>query len=327
MKKHWRHSKAFVTLVFAAVLGAVSFPACASDYPNRPITLIIPAVAGGILDSIGRFVSHGMSKMGQPVVVQYVPGAGGSLGDAAVVRAAPDGYTVGMVASSHAINPALYSHLPFDTKRDFINVSHAVDLTNILVVHQSVPANTLAEFIALAKKEPSALSCGSAGNGQSNHLSLEMFSAEAGVKLQHVPYKGSAAALNDLLAGVISCMFVDMLSSKQYIAAGSIKALAVTSSMRQPDLPNIPTFAELGMKDFSGSSWLGVVVRTGTPKEIVEKLNGVMRDVMKDPEVVQKLTSMGVVPVGSSLADSQAFMEEEIARYGQAVKAAGLKID
>ncbi|WP_157668857.1 tripartite tricarboxylate transporter substrate binding protein [Bordetella genomosp. 6] len=327
MKKHWRHLRASAALALAAVLGTAPLTARAADYPSRPITLIIPSVAGGILDSIGRFVSRGMATMGQPIVVQYTPGAGGSLGDAALVRAAPDGYTVGLVASSHAINPSLYSRLPFDTKRDFIDVSHVVDLTNVLVVHPSVPAKSLAEFIALAKKQPGALNCGSAGNGQSNHLSLEMFNAEAGVKLQHVPYKGSAAAFNDALAGTVSCMFVDMLTAKQHIASGSIRALAVTSAKRHPDLPNVPTFAELGMKDFSGSSWLAVVVRTGTPKDVVERINAVVGQVMKDPEVVRQLTSMGVVPVGASLADSQAFMEGEIARYGLAVKAAGLKVD
>lgn len=325
--KNWRHSKGARAALVLATCVLASFTAHAIDYPNKTITLVIPSVAGGPLDSVGKFVTRGLQTLGQPVVSQYVPGAGGSLGDAAVVRAAPDGYTIGMTASSHAINPSLYSHLPFDTKRDFINVSHAVDLTNVLVVHRSVPANTLAEFIALAKRNPGSLNCGSAGNGQSNHLSLEMFNDIAGVKLQHVPYKGSAAALNDVLGGMLTCMFVDMLSAKQHIAAGTLKTLAITSAERHPELPNVPTFAESGMKTFFGSSWLAVVMRTGTPKEIVEKVNLAVQDVMRDPEVRQRLMSMGVVPVGASLPQTQAFMDRELARYAAAIKLAGLKID
>lgn len=315
-------------VMFAAAMGLAALSAQATTaYPTKPINLIIPAVPGGILDSIGRFVMQGLEKMGQPVVLQFAPGAGGSVGSGVVARAPADGYTVGMVASSHAINPSLYAKLPFDTQKDFITVSHAVDLTNVLVVNKTVPARTLAEFIALAKQEPGKFSCGSAGNGQSNHLSLEMFNMTTGVKLTHIPYKGSAAALNDVLGGSLNCMFVDMLSAKQHIASGALRPLALSSAERQPELPDVPTFKELGINNFSGSSWLAVVVRAGTPKEIVEKLNQSVQDVMKDPEVRKRLISMGVVPVGSSLEDSRRFMDQEIARYATAVKGAGLKID
>lgn len=327
MKMQWRLPTACVSLLSAACLMAAPMAARASDYPTKPVTFVVASAAGGILDTIGRIVARGMEKMGQPVVVQNVPGGGSSLGTAAVARAPADGYTIGMVATSHAINPSVYASLPYDTLRDFVTISHAVSLTNALVVHPSVPAANLQEFIALAKREPGKLNCGSAGNGQSNHLSLEMFNTEAGIKLSHVPYRGSAPALNDVLAGVLTCMFVDVLSAKQHIAAGKLKALAVSSSERVAELPDVPTFAQAGMKDFDANSWLAVVVRTGTPKDVVDKLGKSVAQTMKEPEVRQRLLSMGIEPVGALPAESQKFIEKEIARYTKAVKSAGVKID
>lgn len=327
MKITRRLSKTCAAALSAASLAFAPLISHAADYPGKPINFVVASAAGGILDTIGRIVAHGMEKLGQPVIVQNVPGAGSTLGTAVVAKAPADGYTVGMVATSHAINPSVYAKLPYDTQRDFIAVSHAVNLTNVLVVNPSVPANNLAEFIALAKRSPNTLNCGSAGNGQSNHLSLEMFNTEAGIKLSHVPYKGSAPALNDVIGGVLTCMFVDTLSARQHVAAGKLRALAVTSSARVDELPNVPTFAESGMKDFAGNSWLAVVVRTGTPKDVVDKLGQSVAQTMKDPEVRQRLLAMGVVPVGALPAESQLFIEKEIARYAAAVKSAGVTID
>lgn len=327
MKIQWRLSKACAALLSTTCLMLTPLAAHANDYPNKPVSFVVASAAGGILDTIGRIVARGMEKMGQTVVVQNIPGGGSSLGTAAVARAPADGYTIGMVATSHAINPSVYKSLPYDTLSDFVTISHAVNLTNALVVHPSVPANTVQEFIAAAKRDPGKFNCGSAGNGQSNHLSLEMFNTEAGIKLNHVPYRGSAPALNDVLGGVLTCMFVDALSAKQHVATGKLKALAVTSSERVNELPNVPTFAESGMPEFDGNSWLAVVVRTGTPKDVVDKLGQSVAQTMKDPEVRQRLTAMGVVPVGALPAESQRFIEKEIARYATAVKSAGAKID
>ena len=299
----------------------------ATGYPAKPVTVVVASTPGGILDTIGRIVAKGLEKMGQPVVVQNIPGGGSSIGTAAVARAPADGYTLGMVASSHAVNPSVYKKLPYDTLKDFTTVSHVVNLTNVLVVHPDTPANNLQEFIALAKRSPGQYNCGSAGNGQSNHLSLEGFNADAGIKLNHIPYKGSALALTDVLGGTLTCMFVDVLSVKQHVAAGKLRALAVSDKSRVPDMPGVPTFAESGLPTFNANSWLALVVRTGTPKDIVDKLAQGITETMKDPEIAKRLQSMAVVPMGSSPAESQKFMENEIRRYGAVVEKAGIKID
>lgn len=325
MRHQWKFRKLCGTATTALVFALAQLPAHAQTYPSKPINFVVASSAGGILDTIGRVIARGMEKMGQPVVVQNIPGGGSSIGTAALLRVPADGYTIGMVATSHAINPSVYQKLPYNTLTDFTTVSHAVNITNVLVVNAGVPVNTLQEFLALAKREPGKLNCGSAGNGQSNHLSLEMFNAEAGVKLAHIPYKGSALALNDVIGGTLSCMFVDTLSAKQHIAAGKIKALAVSSRERVAELPNVPTFAEAGMPNFDANSWLAVVVRAGTPKDIVDKLGHSVAETMKDPEVRQRLQALGVVPVGALPAESQKFIEKEISRYAVAAEKAGIK--
>ncbi len=317
------HASCFAATVtaFATLLQ----PAHASDYPTKPINMVVASAPGGILDTIGRIVAKGVEKLGQPVVVQNIPGGGSSIGTAAVTRAPADGYTLGMVATSHAINPSVYKKLPYDTLRDFATVSHVVNLTNALVVSNNTPASTLQEFIELAKKSPGQLNCGSAGNGQSNHLSLESFNTEAGVKLSHIPYKGSSLALNDVLGGTLSCMFVDVLSIKQQVSAGKLKALAVSGKNRVTELPDVPTFAEAGLPSFDANSWLALVVRAGTPKDITEKLGHAIAETMREPEVNKRLLSMGVVPVGAPPTESQDFMKREISRYATVVEKAGIK--
>jgi len=293
-------------------------------YPTRPINFIVASVAGGILDTIGRIVARGLEKMGQPVVVENIAGAGSTLGTAAAVRAKADGYTVCMVATSHAINPSVYAKLPYDTKRDLQPISHAVNLINVLGVGASVPAKTLQEFIDLAKKKPGELTFGSAGNGQSNHLSGELFSTAAGIRMIHVPYKGSAAALVDVIGGNVNSMFVDVLSAVPYIESGKMRALAVSGNARQPALPNVPTFAEAGLPNFNANSWLGIVTKAGTPPEIVAKLGAAAAAVMQDPAVRARLIAMGVQPVGSTPEEFTKFLDAEIDRYAAAVKAAGI---
>ena len=314
-------------LVAAGSLLALPGAALAQGYPSKPITFIVPSVAGGILDTLGRIVASGLEKMGQPVVVRNIPGAGSSLGTAAVAAAPADGYTLGMVATSHAINPSVYTKLPYDTKRDLAPISQSVNLVNVLVVHPSVPANSLKEFIELAKRKPGVLTYGSAGNGQSNHLSAEMLKTATGINLVHVPYRGSASAMNDVLGGVLTGMFVDSLSSMPHVAAGKLKALAVSSDARLPIAPEIPTFAESGLPNFNANSWAGVVGRAGTPPEVLAKIGAAAAQVMHDPEVRQRLIAMGVQPVGSSPEQFARFLDAEMLRYAAAVKKAGVKLD
>lgn len=315
------------TLLAAASVFLVPGTPRAETWPAKPVTLVVASLPGGILDTVGRIVAHGMEKMGQPVVVQNLPGAGSSLGTAAVARAAPDGYTLGMVATSHAINPSIYKRLPYDTQRDLVPISHAVNLINVLVVSPNTPVSTLKEFIALAKRKPGDLTYGSAGNGQSNHLSAEMLKSGAGIKLTHVPYKGSAAAIADVQAGMINCMFVDVLSAMPLIKAGKLKAIAVTSTARVPTAPDIPTFAESGMPEFQGASWLGVIGNAGMPRALVDKISANVAQTMRDPAVRQRLVSMGVEPVGSTPEQFAKFLDSETARYAAAVKTAGVALD
>ncbi|MDP1692032.1 MAG: tripartite tricarboxylate transporter substrate binding protein [Burkholderiaceae bacterium] len=295
------------------------------SYPTRPITLVIPSVAGGILDTIGRIVGRSLEPMGQTVVYQNVPGAGSILGTDVVARAAPDGYTIAVVATSHAINPSVYAKMPYDTARDLAPVVHTVNLTNVLVVNPSVPANNLLELIALAKRKPGALTFGSAGIGQSNHLSGEMLRVAAGIDIMHVPYKGSAAAMNDVLAGHVSMMFVDLLSATPHMKAGKLRALAATGLQRSASAPEIPTLHESGATGFNGNSWLGLVGRSGTPRFVLDRLSAVVSQGLRDSATRQRLLAQGVEPVGGTPDDFAAFLESETRRYAAAVSAAGIK--
>lgn len=294
-------------------------------YPAKPITLVIPSVAGGILDTIGRIVGRSIETLGQAVVYQNVPGAGSILGTAAVAKAAPDGYTIAVVATSHAINPSVHAKMPYDTTRDLAPIVHTVNLTNILVVNPSVPAATLPELIALAKRKPGSLTFGSAGTGQSNHLSGEMLRTAAGIDIVHVPYKGSAAALNDVLAGHVSMMFVDLLSATPHVKAGKLRALAATGLQRSAAAPEIATLHESGVPGFNGNSWLGLVGRAGTPKAVLDRLSAVVTKGLRDSATRQRLLDQGVEPVGGTPEDFSAFLESEMRRYAAAVSAAGIK--
>jgi len=294
-------------------------------YPTRPITLVIPSVAGGILDTIGRIVGQSLETMGQPLVYRNVPGAGSILGTDLVAKAAPDGYTIAVVATSHAINASVYAKMPYDTTRDLAPVVHTVNLTNALVLNPAVPASTLQELIALAKRKPGSLTFGSAGIGQSNHLSGEMLRTSAGIDIVHVPYKGSAAALNDVLAGHVSMMFVDLLSATPHVKAGKLRALAATGLQRSASAPDLATLHEAGVTGFNGNSWLGLVGRAGTPRPVLERLSAVVSHGLRDRAIRERLIAQGVEPVGGTPDDFSAFIEAETRRYAAAASAAGIK--
>lgn len=324
---YFKFRKQALTFLTAGLLAAVPYAVHAQSYPNKPITFVVGSTPGGILDTVGRIVAKGLEKMGQPVVVQNLPGAGSSLATAAVASAPADGYTIAMVPTSFAINPSVYTKLPFDTKRDFLPISQSVSLANVLVVNPSLPARTLQEFIELAKKRPGEMTYGSAGNGQSNHLSGENFKAAAGIQMNHIPYKGSSAAMVDLLGGTINAMFVDTLTATPQIKAGKLRALATSGTSRLPALPDLPTFAESGLPNFDASSWLGVVVRKGTPPEVAARITSAATEVMHDPEVRAKLIAMGVQPVGSTSEQFVKFLDIQFDNYANAVKRAGVKLD
>ena len=300
----------------------------AQTFPNRPIRLVVASAAGGILDTVGRIVATGIAaSTGQNVVVENRAGAGGILGTEVVAKAAPDGYTLAKVATSHAINPALYPKMPYDTVKDLIPVSHTVNLTNMLVAHPSVGIATVQELIARAKARPRSLTFGSAGNGQSNHLSGEIFKLMTGIDMIHVPYKGSAPALVDVVAGNTSLMFVDILSALPHVRAGRLKALGVTGLRRSAAVPDMPTIAEQGVPQFNGSTWLGLVAPAGTPVDIVARLSAETAKALNAPETRERLLAQGVEPVGSTPAQFAAHLDAEMQRYAAAIKASGAKVD
>jgi tripartite-type tricarboxylate transporter receptor subunit TctC len=300
----------------------------AQNFPNRPIRLVVASAAGGILDTVGRIVATGIAaSTGQNVVVENRAGAGGILGTEVVAKAAPDGYTLAKVATSHAINPGLYPKMPYDTVKDLTPVSQTVNLTNMLVVHPSVSASTVQELIALARARPRSLTFGSAGNGQSNHLSGEIFKLMAGIDMIHVPYKGSAPALVDVVAGNTSMMFVDILSAMPHVRSGRLKALGVTGFRRSTAAPDIPTIAEQGLPQFNGSTWLGLVAPAGTPADIVARLSAETARALNVPETRERLLAQGVEPVGSTPAQFAAHLDSEMQRYAAAIKASGAKVD
>lgn len=322
------HRIRMAALWAACVMATPALAQTSAPYPNRPVKMVVASAAGGILDTVGRLVATRISEsMGQPVVVDNRAGAGGILGTEIVAKAAPDGYTIAKVATSHAINPGLYPKMPYDTVRDLVPVSHTVNLTNILVAHPSVPATNVKELIALAEAKPRTLTFGSAGNGQSNHLSGEIFRTMAGIEMVHVPYKGSAPALTDVVAGNISMMFVDLLSALPHLKSGRLRAIGMAGPSRAPALPEVPTIQESGLPGFNGNTWLGLVAPAGTPKEIVAKLSAEVSRALNAPEVRDRLLAQGVEPVGSTPEQFAARLESEMQRYAAVIKSSGAKID
>lgn len=301
----------------------------AQTYPTRAITLIVPFPAGGTTDILGRFVGQALSAAwNQPVVVENRGGAGGNIGAAAVAKAAPDGYTllVGTVGT-HAINASLYTKMPYDTLKDFAPVTQIASVPNMLVVTPSLPVGSVTELIAYAKANPGKLNMASSGNGTSIHLSGELFKVMTGVDMVHVPYKGSAPALNDLMGGQVQLMFDNMPSALPQVKGGTLKALAVTTATRSPAMPDLPTVAEAGVPGFEASSWFGVFAPAGTPKEIVVKLQTEIARILKSPEMTERLAQQGAVAVGNTPDEFGAYVQSELVKWAGVVKASGARVD
>lgn len=300
----------------------------AGDFPNKPIRLVVPFPPGGATDAAARLVAVKMSEhWGQPVVVDNRAGAGGNVGSDLVAKSAPDGYTLVMgVTGSHAINTSLYSKMPYDPVTDFVAISQVAVVPNVLVVHPSVPAHNLAELVALAKKEPGKLNYASLGNGTAAHLGMEMLKADAGVDITHVPYKGSAPAVADLLAGQVQMMVDGLPSALPHVKAGKLRAIALTSLHRAPALPDLPTIAET-YPGFYADAWSGLFVPKGTPQPVVDKLSAEVQRILKLPDVREKLAGLGAEPVGSTQAEFSAHVKREIDKWAKVVKTSGAKVD
>ena len=298
-------------------------------WPSKPIRLVIPFPAGGATDILGRIVAGELNKaFGVSVIPDNRAGAGGNIGTEAVARSAPDGYTLLMcTVGTQSINASLYSKVAFDPIKDFAPVTLVATVPNVLVVNPSVKANNVKELIALAKSQPGRLNYGSSGNGSSVHLSGELFKSMTGVFMTHIPYRGSAPAVADLLAGQVDLMFDNLPSVMPHIKAGKLRALAVTTARRSVSLPDVPTIAEAGVPGYEATSWFGVVAPAGTPAPVVARLQQTIAKALGAPEVREKLSGQGAEPVGNSPEAFAQYIRAEIAKWAKVIKVSGAKVD
>ena len=299
------------------------------SYPSKPIRLVAPFTPAGAVDIATRATAHELQRiLGQPVTVENKPGAGGNLGVLDVARSAPDGYSVVMSTSGiQAINPFLYSKMPLEVNKDLAPVAPIVALNNVLVVHPSVAARSVREIIALAKKEPGRLTYASSGNGTSIHMSGAMFTYLTKTDIVHIPYKGSAPAVTDLLAGQTNMMFDNIPSSLPHIKAGKLIALATTGAKRDPALPDLPTMQEAGVPGYESGVWFGLMVPAATPKDIIARLNHAAVEATKAPEFVKRMHDLGYNIIPGSPEDMARMIQDELKRWGPIVKASGAKVD
>jgi tripartite-type tricarboxylate transporter receptor subunit TctC len=312
-----------------ASLALVAVWASAQTYPVKPIRIVVPFPPGGATDILARDVAQKLTEAwGQQVIVDNRPGAGGNIGSELVAHSAPDGYTLEMgTVGTHAINASLYAKMPYDHVKDFAPVILVAGVPNVLVVNNAVPANSVAELIAYAKANPGKLNFASSGNGTSIHLSGELFKVMAGVQMTHIPYKGSAPALQDLLGGQVQLMFDNLPPSLPQIKAGKVRALAVTSLTRAPALPDVPTVAESGLPGFEASSWFGILAPAGTPPAIVAKLNAEIAKWLATPEAKEQLAKQGANAAGGTPEEFAKHIAAETAKWAKVVKDSGAKID
>jgi tripartite-type tricarboxylate transporter receptor subunit TctC len=300
--------------------------AAAQGFPSKPVRIVVPFPPGGSTDLLARRIAEKWQQsMGQPVIVENRPGAGGVTGSDFVARATPDGHTLVLgVTGSHGVSISLNPRLPYHPLKSFEPISRVVSAPLVIVVGAAVPARTLAEYVAAARSRPGEITHSSPGVGTSMHLTGEMFNAAAGTQLMHVPYKGSAGAINDLMGGQVQSMFSDFLVALPQVEAGRIRALAVTSARRHPLMPNVPTVAESGYPGFEALSWQGLFAPAGTPREVVERLNAETQKALASPDIRDFFSRQGFEVGGSTPAEFRTFIEAEIPKWAKVVKEAGL---
>ncbi len=322
----------FRRLLLGIALAALTLTApgaFAQAFPAKPIRLICPFPPGGSVDIASRAIATELTKLlGVSVTVDNKPGAGGNIGGTEAARAVPDGYTLFMTTSGiNAINPALFSKMPFDPNKDLAPVMALVSLNNVLVLHPSVKANSVGEVIALAKSQPGKINYASSGSGTSIHMSAEMFKFITKVDMTHIPYKGSAPAVTDLLGGQVMLMFDNIPSALPHIKAGKLRALATTGSKRDPALPDLPTVAEAGVAGYEAGVWFGITVPTGTPRPVIGKLNEAGNVGIKATEFVTRMVGLGYNIMGGTPEHMSDLLKLEVGRWGPIVKASGAKVD
>jgi len=316
----------FTSLLFAAGLVAAVPAMAQSDFPSRPIRIVVPFSAGGIVDSVARVIGDKLSaKYGQPVIVENRVGAGGAIGTDFVAKAPADGYTLLLASPSHAVNPSLQKSVTWDPVRDFKGVAGVGFVPNMIVVHPSVPAKTMAEFVELAKKSNSPLTYASAGLGTSNHLSGELLAQEAGIKLSHIPYKGQPDAMNDLLSGRVSMMPLTAAIAMPYVKEGRLRALAVTTAKRASAVPDLPTVAEsANLPNYHVGTWFGLVAPAKTPDAVRIKLGADVAAILATADVKNKFTTLGMELAPQSGAEFDSLVVKEVGRWSKVIKQAGI---
>lgn len=325
MKKimKWTSGIAFC-LSGVLMVGAVQ----AQSWPTKPIKFIVPYPPGGGTDVIARIVQEPIAReLGQQVIIDNRGGAGGSIGSGLAAQSPSDGYTVLFTLSSHTINPSFYSKLPFDTEKDFSPVVTIASLPQILVANPNFPAKTVKEVIEMAKAKPGSVSYASVGNGSPGHLAGAMMATDAGVNMVHVPYRGGGPAVTDVIAGQVPLLWVSIPAAAQFVKAGKLKALAVSTLKRSAVFPDVPTMAESGFKDFEVDSWYAMFVPAKTPQPIIDRLNQAALKALAQPEVKEKLLSQGAEAVGDSPSQLAAVVKKELEKWKRVVKAANIKVD
>jgi tripartite-type tricarboxylate transporter receptor subunit TctC len=315
-------------LLALASLASLPLGAQAQEYPARPIRLVVPFPPGGPTDVLARIVATRLGeRLGQPVVIDNKPGASGMIGADMVAKAAPDGYTLLANASIHVINPSLYTKTAYDAIADFAPVSNLADVPLVLAVHPKLEARSVKDLVALGKSSKTSLAFASAGNATSQHLSGEAFKLAAGIDMLHVPYKGSAPALTDLIGGQVQLMFDSLPSAMPHLKAGSLRPLAVTTPKRSAALPDVPTIAESGYPGFAISTWYGVWAPAATPPAVVQRLSREIAAVVRLPEVCEQFAGLGAEAVGNTPDEFSAFTKAELSKWAGIVKRSGAKID
>jgi tripartite-type tricarboxylate transporter receptor subunit TctC len=318
---------AALLLATAAALAALTQAAPAQDYPTRPIHMVIAYPAGGPTDFVGRLMAEKLKDLlGQPVIIENKAGASGTIGADYVAKAAPDGQTLFFTTvGAIAITPHMRPSMPYDSVRDFVPISLVVRNTTVLVVRTESPVNSAKELVQLAKDKPGAIPFASTGIGTTPHLAIELLQSAAGVKFLHVPYRGAAPALTDLLGGQVEAFFADAPVLMAQIEAGKIKPLAAASDARNPALPNVPTLAEVGYPDTNADNWYGLLAPAKTPAAIVSKLNQAVAAALSDPDIRKKLLASGAIPAPTSPEDFGTLIKQEIDRWGKVVREKGIK--
>ena len=321
------------TLVTTAVLAAAwlvgPVVAQTTDFPNKPVRIVVPFPPGGATDITARVVAEKLStKWGQPVVIDNRAGAGGNVGSDLVAKSAPDGYSIVLgVTGSHSINISLYKKMPYHPLSDFEPLTQATIYPNAIVVNPQVPANNLPELIALLKKEPGKLSYGSDGNGTASHLGMEILKSKANVQLTHIPYRGSTPMITDLLGGTLMVGITGLPAVQQHLKAGKLKMIAITTPQRAPGAPDYKTVAEQGIANFNAAPWAGFFAPKGTPKPVVDKLAQDLADALKQPDVVQKMNELGSTVVGNKPDEFRQFVSRQIEMWAEGVKISGATVD